>query len=194
MSFLIIGILVTGIGITYHPDVVIVFSLEPKFVVSVVGLALNIAGSKEQFNLGNIAEFLRYVGIGMIAGLVLAIVFILAQPPDNDYLSTFNYTKFAFITLYLQSSIAEEILFRGWFLSYLRQSNIKFISANFIQSGIFAILHITIFFDNLGQLFGVFLLGFTGGYITWKNNNVISAIVMHVVFNLSIILASSILN
>jgi membrane protease YdiL (CAAX protease family) len=194
MSFLLVGILVTGISINYHPDGVVVFGLEPKFVVSIVGLALNIANSKEQFNLRNVAEFLRYIGIGMVAGLALAFIDLFAQPPDEDYLNTFNYTKFAFITLYLQSSIAEEILFRGWFLSYLRKSNIKFISANFIQSAIFAILHITIFFDNWGQLFTTFLLGFIGGYITQKNNNIISAVVLHVVFNLTIILASSILN
>jgi membrane protease YdiL (CAAX protease family) len=194
MSFLLVGILVTGIGIESHHDGIVVFSLQPKFVVSIVGLALNIANSKEQFNLRNVAEFVRYIGIGMAAGLALALIFMFAQPPNEDYLNEFNYTKFALFTMRIQSSIAEEILFRGWFLSYLRRSNIKFIPANFIQSVIFAILHITLYFDNWAQLFVIFLLGFIGGWITQKNNNIISAVVMHVVFNLTIILASSILN
>jgi membrane protease YdiL (CAAX protease family) len=194
MGFVLIGILVTGFGFTYRPDDVIVFSLQPKLVVCVVGLALNIADSKEQFRLRNVTEFLRYVGIGLVAGLVLAFVALLAQLPDKDYLTAFAYTKFAIVTLYLQASIAEEILFRGWFLSYLRKSNIGFFPANFIQSAIFAILHVTVFYDNWGQMLSTFLLGFIGGYMTWKNNNIVSAAILHVVFNLTIILASSILN
>ncbi|MBK9924491.1 MAG: CPBP family intramembrane metalloprotease [Anaerolineales bacterium] len=194
MSFVLVGILVTGFGITYRPDNLIIFSLQPKLVVCLVGLVLNIANLKEQFRLRNVTEFLHYIGIGMVAGLVLTFVSLLAQLPDKDYLTAFNYTKFAIVTLYLQTSIAEEILFRGWFLSYLRKSNIGFFSANFIQSAIFAILHITVFYDNWGQMFSIFLLGFIGGYMTWKHNNIISATVLHVVFNLAIILVSAVLS
>jgi hypothetical protein len=90
MSFLLVGILVTGIGINYNPDGVVVFSLQPKFVVSIAGLALNIANSKEQFKLKNVAEFLRYIAIGMAAGLTLAFIDLFAKLPDEDYLNTFN--------------------------------------------------------------------------------------------------------
>jgi len=51
----------------------------------------------------------------------------------------------------------------------------------------FAVLHIPRYPGNWVAIFIAFLAGVIAGYITWKSNNLIPALILHIVFNLIVV-------
>ena len=74
--------------------------------------------------------------------------------------------------------IAEELTFRGVTLGYGRKA-MSFWKANVAQALLFALLHM-----NPLQSLYTFVLGLLLGYIAWRSDSLLLAIVVHMVFNL----------
>lgn len=183
-SIVIVGILVSGIGYHYYNNKVVVFSINFPLAVSLIGILCNINNVQNQFYVRNLREFLRLIGIGLISGLLLGFVLGITAQGAKYFQIPSQYTVAALIAIGVQGSLAEELLFRGYFLGYLRRYEFNTIFAILLQALIFAFLHIPLYVDNWKALFVIFLTGVTTGYFTWKNNNLVSAIVLHIVANL----------
>lgn len=182
-SVVIIGIFVSGIGYHFHNNQVTVFSLSLPFFVCLIGMLWNINNIRSQFCIRNIWEFLRFIGIGLISGLLFGFFVMMTQ--GMSYIQAdAQYTSFALITNSIQTSMAEEFLFRGYFLSYLRKYEFNQISAIVFQSLMFTVLHIPRYSGDWTAIFIIFLSGVVAGYLTWKSNNLVPAFVLHIVVNL----------
>ncbi len=183
-SIVVIGVLVSGRGLTYHESAAtIVISLDLMFVVCLIGMLLNINNIWEQFQVANLWKVLSFIGIGLLAGLFFGLLFITMQATKYIQADA-RYTSVALITIIVQTSMAEEILFRGYFLGYLRKYGLNSMLSVMLQSLIFTALHITRYSDNWTILCVGFLFGIVTGYSTLKNNNLITALTIHIVTNL----------
>ncbi|MCI0550302.1 MAG: CPBP family intramembrane metalloprotease [Anaerolineae bacterium] len=182
-GIVIAGILLSGTGIPVYHNHVVVFFITLPFAVGLVGTVWNINDIKNQLHVRGIGEFLRFVGIGLTYGLLFGFIIVIAQVPKYVEVPA-QYTITALIAIGIQASIAEELLFRGYFLGYLRKYELNRISVIVIQALIFAIFHVPLYLGNWIALSIIFLIGVTAGDLTWKSNNLIPAFVLHIVLNL----------
>lgn len=183
MIIVVVGILVSGVDYYVSYDKAVIFSISLPLVVSLTGVLWDINNIRKQLYSKSAREFLRFVGTGLIYGFLLAVFFIALDGTKNIPVDP-SYTYTSIIALVIQGGIAEELLFRGYLLSYLKKYECNHIFAIVFQALIFAFLHVSLYSDNLMALLIVFLTGVTAGYLTWKNNNLVSAFVIHIVFNL----------
>jgi len=177
------GLLVTGIGYQFSDNQVVIFSMNLTLAVSLIGILWNINNIQDQFRIGNISKFLLFTGTGLACGLLLGFFFVIVQGTKYIQVDP-RYTITAYITSSIQTSMAEELLFRGYLLSYLRKYEFNLVFSVVFQALLFAILHIPRYPGNWTAIFIVFLGGLTAGYLTWKNINLIPALVLHIVINL----------
>jgi len=182
-SFVIVGYLVFGIGYRFYNKQVMVFSINLSLAVSLIGMLWNINNIREQFYIRNIGGLLRFVGTGLISGLLFGFFMITTQGTKYIQVGS-QYTITALIASGIQASIAEEFLIRGYFLSYLRKYEFNQFFAIVFQALMFTFSHIPRYSGNWMAVFIIFLFGVTAGYLTWKSNNLISAFVLHIVANL----------
>ena len=179
---LFVGISVSGLKLTFYSDGVVFFSINSLFIIVLIGLLVNIADIQNQVYILDNNKTLFFSGIGLLFGLLFGFLFMVAK--ITDYLpGSADYTPLALVVDSIQNSVAEEFLFRGYLLSYLRKYKFNLLFAMILQSFIFTILH-TRYSDNWILLAIIFLLGTIGGYLTWKSSNLIPASVMHIVVNL----------
>jgi membrane protease YdiL (CAAX protease family) len=89
----------------------------------------------------------------------------------------------------LVSPFAEELLFRGFVLSKLQESQ-NFWAANLWQSGLFAAMHVPLWIwlnglnpNLLITFISIFILGLLLGWITFRTNTIWMAIVIHILNN-----------
>jgi membrane protease YdiL (CAAX protease family) len=186
VGIVIVGILVSGYGYTFggiqDSRVMIVFSINLSFVVGLLGVLWNINNIQEQFYIKKSGKLFLFIGIGLMLGFLLGFfqyaIKGLGVIQDNS-----RFTLTAIVASIIQISIAEEIIFRGYFLSYLRKYGFNPINGIIFQALAFAILHIS---NNASwvSLCLILLVGIVTGYLTWKSNNLIPAIILHVVDNL----------
>lgn len=186
-SIVFIGLLVTGLRYRVYGNQVVVFSIEFSLVVSLIGILLNVNQIRSQLYIKDGGEFLHFTGIGLAAGLLFGFFFILAQGTKHFEVDS-RYAVTAYIASSIQASMAEELLFRGYLLSYLRKYKINLVFSVLFQALIFAVLHIPRYPGNWIVIFIVFLTGVTAGLLTWENSNLNSALVLHIAFNLLVVL------
>jgi membrane protease YdiL (CAAX protease family) len=178
----ILGVLISGYGFNINNQSTS-FTIDFLFVLMLIGVFWNINNIRKWIYDGDRANFARYIGIGSLIGLVLGSFFILSL--GGNYLQIGNQHSWtALISTFLQISVSEELLYRGFFLSYLRKFNFNHIPANLIQSVLFTLLHVPRYSDNWLLLLATFFSGFVAGYFTLKNKNLITAFFLHIVVNL----------
>lgn len=182
-SIVILGILVSGIGYHFYNNKVVVFSISLSLTVGLIGVLWNINNIRDQFHVEDVGEFLRSVGIGLIFGFIAGFFIIITQGTKYVQIDS-RFTTNAFIIITVQTSMAEELIFRGFLLDYLRKCKTNHSFAVVFQALIFAALHMPLYLDDWRATFFSLLFGVTAGYLTWKSSNLISALVLHVVANL----------
>jgi membrane protease YdiL (CAAX protease family) len=158
-------------------------SVSLPFLVSLFGIAWNIVNIREQFYMRELKWFLQLMGIGLIPGLLVGFCSAIAlgfEYFQYDHL----FTPTALILATIQISVAEEIITRGYFLSYLRKNGFGAWFAIIFQSIIFAVAHVPRYFGDGIALLINFLVGMVAGYLTWKTKSLIPAIVFHIFSNL----------
>lgn len=180
---ILVGVFVAGHDFYYRYGGYVVLSVNSLFVIVVISVL---------FNLGNIQEFIfayrekllffNVLGLssGLLIGFLLSILIIKLYP----VLSEASYTPLSMIFYSIQVSLAEEILFRGFFLNYLKQFKFHPFLAVFLQAIIFTLLHAPRYLFNWIPILLVFAMGIFAGLITWKSNSLIPAFCMHVAANL----------
>jgi membrane protease YdiL (CAAX protease family) len=181
-----IGLLLNGARYQVYDNQVVIFSIGFSLLVSLIGILLNVNNIQNQFVIRDRDEFLRFTGRGLASGLLFGFFFILAQG-TKDFQIDLRYALTAYIATSIQAGIAEELQFRGYLFGYLRKYEFSPIFSVVFPALIFAILHIPRYPGNWVVIFIAFLAGLTAGYLTWKSNNLISALVLHVTFNLLIV-------
>jgi membrane protease YdiL (CAAX protease family) len=183
-GIVLIGGILSGEAITFwNNNYQIAFSIHVSFLISLFGIFLNITNIRRQFDIGSAKKFLWFSGIGLFVGLLLGFC-ALALIGTNIYMAGAHFTAVAIIASATQTSITEEILERGYSLNYLQKYGVKPTFAIVFQSLMFMVAHIPKYFDNWMMLFVTFLVGFTGGCLTWKSKNLIPTIILHTAFNL----------
>lgn len=181
----IVGLLASSYGFAFYLAQVIFIKINVVFLVSLFGVFLNIKNIQEQFYLRNIGEFFGYLGVGLILGLLLGFS-IRAIIGFEDLQLYPEYAPTAIVGIVIQVSIAEEILHRGLFLRFLTTYGFKPMYAIIVQSLIFTAGHVPAY-SGSGHwmaLWIIFLLGLVANYLTWKSNNLISPIILHLTTNL----------
>ncbi len=77
--------------------------------------------------------------------------------------------------------IVEELIFRGWLYSKIKQTKLGDIGALVITTFIFTVIHTQ--YDNVSTLIYIFSLGLLLGFVRYKTHNTSYAIVIHILFN-----------
>jgi membrane protease YdiL (CAAX protease family) len=185
-SLIFIGLLLTGAKYRIYDHQVEVFAIDFSLIVSLIGILWNVNNIRSQFHIRDKGEIIRLTGIGLVSGLLLGIFFILAQGTQHFQVDP-RFTITTYIASSIQASISEELLFRGYLLSYLRTYKVNPIFSVIFQALMFAVLHIPRYPGNWVAIFIAFLAGLIAGYITWKINNLIPALILHIVFNLIVV-------
>ena len=180
-GIVIIGILLKGQTFGYF-DQIVVFRIDIALVVSLFGVLWNINNIRNLFFTRNFGVFFRNLGLGLLFGLLL----YLRSPQNINYIQV-DYqsgTLFALIAYVIQASMAEELLYRGYILGYLRKCEINPIISILFQALIFILAHFSQDTGNWMYILEVFMVGITTGYLTWRSNNLVPAFVLHSITNL----------
>jgi membrane protease YdiL (CAAX protease family) len=179
----IAGLLVSSYGFAFYVTQVVFIQINFVFLVSLFGVILNIINVREQFYIQNMEELLRFFGKGLILGLLLGFPIRLIIGFE-DLQAYPQYIPIAIVAIVIQVSIAEEIIHRGLFLKFLVKYGFKPMYAIAIQSLIFTAGHVPAYSNHRMALWIVLLFGVVANYLTWKTNNLIPAIVLHLTANL----------
>lgn len=139
---------------------------------------------------------------GIVTGLIFGGIFFLIgfivqyfKQGQVNFLKTIPITQIVYISIIaFASSVSEEILSRGFVLKRLFAQSKSYIHSIFFSSFLFFFLHIPILFSN-PNLYGIqliqvmisdILLSFAVSYIYLENKNLISPILVHAFYNLSL--------
>lgn len=182
-SIVIAGVFVSGYGYTFYVTQVGLISINLLFLVSLFGILWNIENIREQFHIRKTRDFLRFLGIGLIIGLLFGISQMVLLGTEYFRINP-GFSTIALIASIIQISVAEEILNRGYFLSYLRRYGFNPTCAIVFQSLMFTAMHVSRYSDDWLALCSILFMGIVAGYITWKSNNLMPAIALHTVINL----------
>lgn len=120
------------------------------------------------------------MGIGLVLA-TMALVNLMAEFFDNSYevkeVLYFDHVIWTFFSVGLLIPILEELFFRGLLLNRLSKMKAPFF-AIFLQALFFSVSHM-----DLKQGAYLFVLGIVAGLVVYKTKSVISAIIIHMVFN-----------
>lgn len=163
------------------------FSIDPWFVLTFIWVFFNINDIQKQIAITDIKKFLYQCLAGIILGILSLILFTTALEKEI-ILGIPNHITFAFLIERLQISAAEELLFRGYLLGYFLKYRINPFIAIILQALFFTGLHIPIYRDNWAILIIIFIIGIFTGSITWKSNNLIPAILIHIIVNMFLVI------
>lgn len=182
----LIGILISGYGYSFRDsNNTTMFSMDLSFALTVLGIFVNVGYLRNQVNIKPSKEFFNFIALGILFGVLSGFVSLVVLPP-NDYmqLNVINRTITSVLLSLIQISIAEEILFRGYLLNYLKQYefNSKFVIV--FQALIFTFLHFSRYVENWIMLLTIFVWSCIVGYLVWKSENLISAFCSHILFGL----------
>lgn len=182
-----LGVLASGQGITFQNKGFGYFWISASFIIILFGLLLNIVDIQNYVHVKDVRKTLSFVGVSLLFSLLLIPSFV-TEPGLEYFQGGIQYTPFALIIGYIQRSIEEEFLFRGYLLSYLRKYEFNFQFAILFQSLVFTAFHIRRYSDNWIMLATIFLFGVLAAYLTWKSDNLIPASMMHIIVNLFLII------
>lgn len=178
-GIVIIGVRLAGLEIGYPNSI----SVDLPFLASLFGVLWNITNIRKQILVQSILETLYLIGIGLVFGLLLGIP--LAASMGIEHFQNFSqFSSVHLVTSSILGSIGEELLFRGYFLSYLRKYGFHPLVAIVLQALVFTAGHTGRNSGNWVALGIIFLVGTITGYITWRSNKLFSACTLHIVANL----------
>jgi len=180
----LIGVFVSGISYHFYSDQVVYFSINLTLVVSLIGLLWNPNNIRSQYRISSSKKFFLFSLTGLAFGSLFGLFFITQQ--GNNYIKVDTpYTVTALVAVIIQATLAEELVFRGYLLSYLLGCGFNREFSVVFQSLIFAGLHARLYSANSTGMLIVFSIGMATGYLTWKSNNLIPSSILHVVVNLT---------
>lgn len=177
-GIVILGVLISGYSLDINN-----FSINLLFVLILIGAFWNINNIRQLIRVESAAVLLRYIAIGTITGLLSGFFLVLLQ--GMRYLQiNGQYSLGVLIGSSMQVSVAEEFLFRGFLLGYLKKFNSKPLLGNAIQSLLFTAMHFSRYSDNWLIIAIIFSAGLIAGYFTLKNKSLIPAIFLHSMTNI----------
>lgn len=139
----------------------------------------------------------RDVLLGIAGGCFLLVISMLVYfQKTGMFLPAYSSMVFFYIAVALASSFSEEILSRGFVLKRLYEDSKNVYSSVFFASFLFFMIHIPILFTNPNIRGGIliqvmitdFLLSFGVSLAYLQKKNVLIAIIIHAIYNLSIYL------
>jgi membrane protease YdiL (CAAX protease family) len=187
------GGLLNGNGFIFQDNGVTVFWISASFLICLLGLTCNIVDIQNQVYIKDVRKVGFFSSVGLLLGVILMPFFAADQGIDSIQ-SIAKYTPFALLIGMMQLSVAEEFLFRGYLLSYLRKYAFSSHIAILFQALIFTVFHTRRYSDDWILLLVTFLFGFLAGYLTWKSDSLIPASLMHISINLFAVISGLLLN
>ncbi|WP_286269883.1 CPBP family intramembrane glutamic endopeptidase [Thalassotalea hakodatensis] len=127
-----------------------------------------------------------FVCVSTLLGVVLNLTtenFMLDVQAANNSLAMF---VLIIATTSFVSPIIEELIFRGWFYSKIKQTKLGDIGALVITTFIFTAIHTQ--YDNVSTLIYIFFLGLLLGFVRYKTQNTSYTIVIHILLNSLVII------
>jgi len=132
------------------------------------------------------SDIIRGISFGMLLGIAFLIINIMKVRNINRHISYSD-----FINTFLAVGIIEEIAFRGYIMQKLKLY-MSFITSNVITSLMFMMIHIpiSILTHNVDvfNFIQIGILSFIFGYFFEETNSLICPIIMHSLWDLSIVL------
>lgn len=156
----------------------------------------------------SLKPFLLGISATILVNIPVAVIIKISGGETDVYPLLADMTPLqVFIFIFIYASIAEELLFRGFLLNFLKPLNLKGItifkrkiSISVIISAIaFGLAHLILITTGVGELFIVRILIFTmvlgliAGYYQEKYANNAYAIIVHMAGNLLIVLSAFLL-
>jgi membrane protease YdiL (CAAX protease family) len=178
-----VGLYLVGETIDFHENQIVFFSINLTLVVCLIGLVLNINNIKEQFRMRDHNTIFPFIVIGLIFGLLIGFAMQIPQRLDST-LPGSQYTKYALLAATIQISLAEEFLFTGYFLGYLKKYGVNQIFAIAFLGLFFALLHSPRYSGDWVRSLIVFLSAAVSASVAWKSNSLIPSFVLHLAANL----------
>ncbi|MDO6426404.1 CPBP family intramembrane metalloprotease [Thalassotalea sp. 1_MG-2023] len=128
-----------------------------------------------------LAVVLIFLCVSTLLGVVLNLPienFMLDVQAANDSLAML---LLIIVTVSIVIPIMEELIFRGWLYSKIKQTNLGDIGALVITTFVFTAIHAQ--YDNLNTLIYIFSLGLLLGFIRYKTDNTSNTVVIHIFLN-----------
>jgi membrane protease YdiL (CAAX protease family) len=131
-------------------------------------------------------NYIPSIIIGSCLGLGLGLLFYYSVDDALYMGSLANKPLNVLVISLVQTSISEEMLYRGMLLGCLRRYDFSDFKSNSIQSILFILIHIPRFIltHNLGGLLIVSIFSFFAGFITLKYKTLFGPCVMHIITNM----------
>jgi membrane protease YdiL (CAAX protease family) len=181
-GIVILGILVSGYSfyISIHHTVLPVNLL---FVLMLVGILWNINDIGQLVRIRKKSDFFCSAILGIFVGLLLGILLLIFGGGGFIQIDE-RFSWIGLVVLSIQVSTAEEFLFRGFLLGYLKKSGLNTATSNVLQAIVFTAMHLLRFSSNWVATFLIFLAAMVAGYFTLKDKSIIMAIFMHNAVNM----------
>lgn len=130
----------------------------------------------------------KWVGIAAVFWLVSSLLGELLNLPIEQFMldvkaanNSFSMLLFILITICVVVPIMEELTFRGWLYSKIKQTRLGDTGALILTSIVFTAIHTQ--YNNIVTLLFIFSLGLLLGYVRFKAANTSYAIVIHILYN-----------
>jgi len=171
----------------------LLFLIAPLIFIPLLVKATNATGWAERFAFWavkpvNRKETGKWLSIGLIYWLSsLLLGELLSLPPEQFMLdikaavNSFTMLMLALTTICIVVPIMEELTFRGWLYSKIKQTKLGDFGALIITTLSFTALHTQ--YNNAMTLMFIFALGLLLGGVRYKTQNTGYAILIHMLFN-----------
>ena len=195
----------------------IIFPKESAFSISnystLIGTSLLVGGafglitlvaiaSKQQVNLHFRSDkkplkSFHYLSLILSSILISIAVYWLSQREDwqleNSILPLFKTSSFSWLLTIAVITVApvfEELLFRGYMYQTLTNTKLKLAGALIIPNLIWTLIHLTQY--QVIGLATIFAIGMFFGYARWVSGSIVLPVLMHVAFNLTVVILTTV--
>lgn len=136
----------------------------------------------------NRQELLKWSVVVLICVCVLTLLDVVLNLPVENFMldmraanNSLAMLVLIIVTISFVIPITEELIFRGWLYSKIKQTKLGDIGALIITTFIFTAIHTQ--YDNVVTLIYIFSLGLLLGFVRYKTHNTSYTIVIHILFN-----------
>jgi membrane protease YdiL (CAAX protease family) len=148
---------------------------------------------KEVFS-GKTLIWITLLGVGLQIGIALLLTLVASLKPEwfksyNELMKQLGggSSLLSFVAIVIVAPISEELIFRGVIFEKCKKV-MPLLAANILQAVLFGVMHF-----NIIQGLYAFVLGIFLGVVCTKRKSIVSAIALHMVFNLSGVLLDLVL-
>ena len=170
----------------YMNDTMTVLLISDVLLLGVAGLwyYISVVRWREKYGIREMSLFLMAVGAQFLIGILMSGWEVLDPKSMQEYTDLIEDAGLgesgisAILATVIIGPIAEELIFRGLTVEYLKRAGASFWVINILQALFFGIAHL-----NLVQGSYAFLIGLLAGYLVLRYRSIWAGIAFHMLFN-----------